>query len=1056
NITIQYKGKINLATIDDLQYKVSAYAPGIKSRVESSFQTYLWISPPACIKVTQESLNYSLEINKPRERSITLTNNCAEPIMVYGIDRSGNLYTDAFGSTNVEFYPSNAQQILPVGSSGSYVLKMTASQYEFPRLQKPIRFVGRTQSGAAVSSETTLITTEVVVQDEEVIRDYEQTYSASIPVCQQVTGESSRTLQLNFPIVSTTCDGQAGYCDALTGAHFILKKVQELQTRVVNDSAQIRNQTQNSGCSSQSYNAGYCQISDILQDSREVEFYLYLQNDAITIDLLRDLLTKDQRGTPKYNKINSYLVLEKSGAMSPAGISVAGGRLLVDSKLRGCGKYKITIDGYVAANHELILPEKSALYISVEEMEKPESCSKFAENFIIYLPKDRELRQDSHYNTWLTMITGKKEFGEKVATDVFNDARRYAENLERSNRFNTINLFLGNITEKQDAVAKISFRTTGANQKTPEIIDILINNEYGSFNEEENTQVFDERVINNISKVVKGILDQDMADVCISENKEYLLLLSFRDPISGTLELKSKDNVNAIKLQPNQNCKTLEIKSSINETVLINHEEITGLFVTYNYQGREQTSLPISLTPGQAVDFNVCVTPSMTNTTTIIGSKFKVTATSKFRDSGAAGFRAQSLELDLTSFGITPLELFEIINSSVQKNSVANNELDTIEFYSFVDWDDTYSPNNTETQCDVIKKYLEKYPDTQKFFVTKEWCPELDVSDVAKKVNREKAGSNTWKFFENCFGRCALCSGIGDLALGIISGGVTLPMALKNIALDCGVFTCGIPSGIYYASQVTGDNWGILNGLKKAFSALGSAFSFVGDLISGAIDGVANLFGMGTAGAQELTVDQVESFSEDGQDESFLETMDQLRGGAGVGVGLATLHQAGYTPILRSTSSPVMAAGSSRIITNFNLPPSGVASIPTSQMTIQGTPITSIYKPLPNPGYSLSEAALRRQLMGDIKRGGADWIFSLKGSDKGLQNVFHPDPSDAAELTRIMSPVNTVDDFMKLPHDDMYSVARILKHPNAQFRNPNTGGLGHPHTNKVVDRILHL
>jgi hypothetical protein len=206
----------------------------------------------------------------------------------------------------------------------------------------------------------------------------------------------------------------------------------------------------------QSYNAGYCQISDILQDSREVEFYLYLQNDAITIDLLRDLLTKDQRGTPKYNKINSYLVLEKSGAMSPAGISVAGGRLLVDSKLRGCGKYKITIDGYVAANHELILPERSALYISVEEMEKPESCSKFAENFIIYLPKDRELRQDSHYSTWLTMITGKKEFGEKVATDVFNDARRYAENLERSNRFNTINLFLGNITEKQDAVAKIS------------------------------------------------------------------------------------------------------------------------------------------------------------------------------------------------------------------------------------------------------------------------------------------------------------------------------------------------------------------------------------------------------------------------------------------------------------------------------------------------------------------------------------------------------------------------------------------------------------------------
>lgn len=1057
NIVIQYKGKINKATIDDLYYKVSAYAPGIKNRVETSFQTYLWISPPSCIKINQKSLDYALEINKPKERSITITNECSEPIMITDIDKKGNLYADAFGATAVEFYPSTYAQILPMGASANYVLKLTANQYEFPRLKKPIRFVGRTQSGATVSSESILITTEVIVQDQEVIRDSEQTYSQSVPICESISGENSRNLNLNFPIVSKTCDGENGFCDAVGAANLILKRVQDLQARIINDSSQIKNQTPNSSCAPQAYNNGYCEISSILKNNKTTEFYLYLQNDAITVDLLRDLLIKDQSTNKNFSKINRHLVLENSGLMTPSDVSITGGRLLYDGKLRGCGKYKVTIDGYVAANHELILPERTSIYIMIEEMEKPESCSKSAENFILFLPHDKALKQESNYGTWLTMITGKREFGEKIATDVFNDAKRYAFNLERSNQFNTINLFTGQISEKEDAIAKIYFRTKQESlQKTPEVTEILINSGYGAVNEG-NKVIFDEKVVGNISKVIQGIMNQDLADVCISENKDYLLLLSFKESVSGTLELNAKDKVNNIRLEPEKVCKTLELSSSINETVLVNTEDTT-LNVTYNYQGKEQNALSVSLQPGKTIDFNVCVVPSLESLSSEISNKLKITATSKFRESSAMGLRAKTLELDLISFAITPLELFETINKEVQNNSVSGSELDTFEFFALVDWDDTYSPRDTETQCEILKKFMEKNPNVQKFFVIKDWCPNLEISSSASSAAKAKARDNTFKFFGTCFKSCSLCSGAGDLVLGIISGGMTIPLALKNIVFDCGVFTCGLPAGIYYASQVTGDDWGFLNILRTAIAGLGKGFSLAVDFVGDVMSSVGDLFNLGTNGSQELTVDQIEKVLEEEED-PFLESMNALKGGSVVGVGSVALEQAGYTKILRSTTSPYMAASSSKIISNFDLPASGISAIPTTNITIPGTSTGSaVYVPAANPGSALSQAALRSQVKGG-------WIESLKGQSGGLKNIFHPDPSDADDLARIMSKVNNVDDFMALSADDSYDLAKILSktfnNPAADpaignpayFRNPN-GGRGTPDVKKFIDRLL--
>jgi hypothetical protein len=1058
NVVIQYKGKINLATIDDLYYKVSAYAPGIKNRVETSFQTYLWISPPSCIKINQKSLDYALEINKPKERSITITNECSEPVMITDIDKKGNLYADAFGATAVEFYPSTYSQILPMGASANYVLKLTANQYEFPRLKKPIRFVGRTQSGATVSSESILVTTEVIVQDQETIRDSEQTYSQSVPICESLSGEDARNINLNFPIVSTTCDGDTGFCDAVGAANLILKRAQDLQARIITDSSQIKNQTQNSSCAPQAYNNGYCEISDILKNTKTTEFYLYLQNDAINVDLLRDLLIKDQSTNKKFSKINRHLVLENSGFMTPSDVSITGGRLLYDGKLRGCGKYKVTIDGFVAANHELILPERTTIYIMIEEMEKPESCSKSAENFILFLPHDKELKQASNYGTWLTMITGKKEFGEKIATDVFNDAKRYAFNLERSNQFNIINLFTGNISEKEDAIAKIYFRTKQDSlQKTPEITEILINSGYGAV-DGENKVIFDEKVVGNISKVIQGIMNQDLADVCISENKDYLLLLSFKESVSGTLELTAKDKVNNIRLEPEKVCKTLELSSTINETVLVNNEEST-LNVTYNYQGKEHDALSVSLQPEKTVDFNVCVVPSLESLTSEISNKLKITATSKFRESSAMGLRAKTLELDLISFALTPLELFETINKEVQNNSVSGSELDTFEFFALVDWDDTYSPRDTETQCEILKKFIEKNFKAQNFFVIKDWCPDLEISSAASSVAKSKARDNTFKFFGSCFKSCSMCSAAGDTLLAIVSGGMTIPLALKNIVLDCGIFTCGMPAGVYYASQVTGNDWGLLNALKTGLAGLGKGFSTAFEWVEGVMSDIGDLFGLGTNGAQELTIDQIEGAIEEEED-PFLESMNALKGGSVLGVASAGADQAGYTKILRSTTSPYMAAGSSKIISNFDLPTSGISAIPTTNITIPGTSGGStLYTPAINPSYSLSEAALKSQVKGG-------WIESLKGESGGLKNIFQPDPSDADDLARIMGQVNNVDDFMALSADDSYDLAKILSktfnNPAADpsvgnpayFSNPQNAGRGTPDVKRLVDRLL--
>jgi hypothetical protein len=505
-ITLKFQAMLKTTTLDDLYYTVKGNVPGLKEAVSSKTSIIFTISTPGCIKVEQTKLKYDIKIGESKAKTVTFVNQCAEPVIIEGIDKREMTYFQTFGYNpvfltpiymqgvtvpnvgvqapivspyNVSTSSSAGLGVIPVGGTASYSLKIQGVTYGgTPGADMPIKFIGKlANSGLYASSQSILINLNIYEPDKEKQNDLRQTNQGiPIPVC----GNEDEVRYYNVPKVNEgTCTGTNGYCDAQEAGKLLIKKVEELHTKVLQAAAQSNYNMEKSGCSREFASKGYCSISQLGSGTIEpIEFTLYLQNDAITPDLISKLLEKTNY------KIKDFLIVPSSLKQMPSevyGLSVIGNQLYLSENLSGCGRYKITIDGFIGSTPTQLLPQKANYYIIVEDYNRTEQCTKQITNYLNFMPKDTEFKKLQNPNTWLTVFIGDKNIGKAVAKS-FLDEDRYSESKSLVSKNNIINIDTEELLingEKTDALAKIIFNDPVLNTVSePQQLNIIINNVY--------------------------------------------------------------------------------------------------------------------------------------------------------------------------------------------------------------------------------------------------------------------------------------------------------------------------------------------------------------------------------------------------------------------------------------------------------------------------------------------------------------------------------------------------------------------------------------------------
>lgn len=855
-IDLQFTVNINKSTADNAFILVSGKAAGINNPITATTQIIFTISSPNCLKVSNKSLDYTLKVGEKRTRNITLTNYCAEPVSVVGIDKKQDAYTETFGANPFRIIPTSGNNLIYPNQSATYALELTANSLGgSPKM--PMVIIGRLlSSGNPVTSEDFTVSINIKDVFEDQAKDNVVTINSSLPVCEDL----QETTTLSRPLISIgACSEESGYCDAVSSTEYILKKISELQNQIKQMSSQAQAKTMNTGCPAVDAARGYCKISELGGDVEPIEFTFYMQNDLISPELVRSILSKSNYGFKNYFvETNPF----NSAGNTSLGVYAGGNKVFVSNQLVGCGKYTIELDGFIAASPDYIYPERAYYFINVLKAEDTVHCEKKIINYLNYLPWDLTLDKNNRQGTWLTLFTGDENISKdlikgvgKFKTDQVD--LRYVYNRDvLSTRNSTLNVSSGIISENKEALAKISFNDNKLYDKAnPEQINILLNSQYQTAD-----GLTPDKVKREFVNVVSSMMTKNdySAKVCVSKDQSYMLILDLVK--AGDLAFANKEV--SLTLQETASCSLMKIRSSMDETLKISSTEIPGATIGFkkSQDSGVQDTLSLSVLQNQDNDFFMCVTPkTASEMNTLVGQKATVTATSIYSADGKIGNRSATAEVTLASCAITPSEyLLEVYKNILSENNKKDEDKTLpLNITALVDWKKEYNAAEKEEMCSTLQKVMDSGKYNGDFFYNYEQLG-CDLKDPEQKTTSRisKGLTNSGQYFLRCSATCAGCYGLSA---------VLMPVSIAGIGIDCLGFSCGLPALQIFASALTGGEGGLGWLVDKflgwlfndpEFKFLGPLFGEVEEWFTGIVGSVmAGAFKTGSsAAATPLTI----------------------------------------------------------------------------------------------------------------------------------------------------------------------------------------------------------
>ncbi len=837
-IDLQFEVNIKKSTTDNMFILVTGKAAGINNPISATTQIVFTISSPNCLKVSNKHLDFTLKVGEKRNRNVSLTNYCAEPVSVIGIDKKLDAYTETFGLNPLKISPaSGSGNIIYPNQTATYNLELSAiSLGGSPKM--PMIILGRLlNSGNQVSSEDFTVSINIQDASVEESRDKMVSNISSLPLC----SDSQNTSTINTPVVSIgACTESSGYCDGLSSAEFLLKKVDELQSQIKQVSSQAQAKLMNTGCSVADARNGFCKISEI-GDINPLEFTFYMQNDMVSVDLVKYALNKSNYSFKNYFiETNPFLINNKSAL----GVYVGGNKIFLSNQFKGCGKYTVEIDGFIAASPDSIYPDRAYYYLNVLKYEQTSHCKKKITNYLNFMPWDLGLSKNQREGSWVTLFTGDSNLSKdlikaigKFGTDP-NTRYVYSYDI-LSSRNNTLNVSIDDITENNVALGKIVFSDLkDYNISAPEQINVILNKKYVTSN-----NLVPSKVSKDFVNVIRAMVvkNDTSLKVCVSEDNSYMLIL---DTIkAGDLMFTTKEPI--IPLNEDVSCTSLKIKSSIDETLNITSEKREGLISGFKLNEGDSLNDNINLNLIQNKDSNFlfCVKPQNPNDISLfVNQKIKITANSIYSGEGVIGNRIANVDVLLTSCAITPESfLLKTYQTIVTEHNKEDNKVFPQNNYALIDWSKIYSPEEKEEFCAVIEKVINSSEyssrNTKLFFDYENLNCTIKDSDQKYNSKLNKSLTNAGIYFGKCSAVCAGCYAVSALVM---------PASIFGAAIDCLAFSCGLPALDVFASTMYNGDGGIGKGIDLVLGSLFSSKNF--ELFGPAAESVSTWFA-GTMGS---------------------------------------------------------------------------------------------------------------------------------------------------------------------------------------------------------------
>ena len=715
-------------------------------------------------------------------KEIRLRNTCAEEVRIIDLTES------PLGNNRLSLSSGNA--IIPPGSEATVNLVLEKRE-NYTGSPVPVyvnAFLPR--SGTPIQSSPIIVDVKL---GKEVAIGKAATETQEIDICGKTDTKTVR-----FPIIATgtspSCDN--AYCDAEQLAEYLMErvsiKIKEAEKQINNYGSVV----QPANCSNENMVKGFCTFTGL--GLTQETFYVYMQNDNLTPELMQKKL--EGKTTSAKNYTVDYLETENAG-------EYLGGyskQVFVNSNIRGCGRYSVTLNGSVRVQNGNLLPDLMNISMDVTSGEDnslvrqvTEQCTAKIQNIGNFLPIDKGLTPKQKIGSWLGVVETKEKGLENLAKDVAKNVFGNEDRATTSAGVSKIKLAFGN---DEGYIVKVDMDKVDS--ESPKTITAYIRESIGTDEE------LQKAIAKEASQAIAD-LRENVIDGCIAEDESYFLLKSAKD--IGKIQLTAEPTINV--LFDSYNCTAINVSSNIKDKILLEarkegeYDGIEDNIIFRNETNEEIIELNLEKidekTKRYVAEAQVCVKGN--SNFAQLGEDKKIIVTAQ-RSEGE-GKKPEEAIITLKVCGIHPLTFLEKTADMKNKGK----------YYATFIWkgdpeeiklSELMKINNVQTALNNAEKIISNER-------------EITPQDTPKVVDaKTKAG---YAYLGTCAGVSTLTSAVRP-TLGI-------PGWIFNVLMDCGLpyaalMGKSIPmleKGVEFVQEFVGSIIGkVMDGIKYVANGLGT------------------------------------------------------------------------------------------------------------------------------------------------------------------------------------------------------------------------------------------
>ncbi|MCX6800812.1 MAG: hypothetical protein NTZ73_01335 [Candidatus Diapherotrites archaeon] len=526
-----------------------------------------------------------------------------------------------------------------------------------------------------------------------------------ISVCGKTEKES-----VDFPKTGSNC--AENYCDGKTAAKYLGQKLNTMIKNAESAGYSKQNLTENFGCENQ----GYCTFGAL--GIKKETIPLYLQNDKISDESLSESLQEQSSGQTTgfrgITGIGNYLIEPFEVTNETISMIAQAGsyprRIFLDNALKGCGFYRISIDGAFPVSGGQIMFTEPVIVIKAEDFGSgkridTKECTSNIINISNFNPVDEGYTAGDSKGTMLATVGGGSkldEIAKRVAKERYKDETRNSSTGPGAR----VEIKEGPVEE---ALAQVCMGT-GGDAKT---INVTVSTDIAKLAKSKGTDSANAYV--QVAKMVSDTLGGNFGETnCVTKGATGYECVKLTDP-SGLGTLKMNIPEKTMNLSQTEGCVLGKVVSGVVESVEFEIEqgkEFKGItkitirdsanktvYKEVTYDGTvlkdEKPGVPMVLEYGNKKDepyskeISICATAGSDKTPEgspgyleAKGSSFVVTAINK----NAGGDRHTNAEDGTVTIGIATLHIDDLADKLYnQKDTFKNKGMDH-PYYFTIQW----------------------------------------------------------------------------------------------------------------------------------------------------------------------------------------------------------------------------------------------------------------------------------------------------------------------------------------------------------------------------------